>query len=105
MTLQQAFEEARTRLQIEFGTDADDYLEDAADVSYTTDDHKYRETDAMRDGFKICQSFAAVGLEVELFEATLQAAHYEHAKDCYFVVGVDEADAVRRFNEAVDSLI
>ena len=99
MTLQQTFEEERAKLRTLLeNVDADDVLQRASDASYTTDNHKWKEADAVREAFDALRKY---NVNAELYEARLQASHYTHADDVYFVAGKDEDDAVRRFQAAL----
>jgi acyl-homoserine lactone acylase PvdQ len=101
-TLKQALDTAHARLVERFGRDsAEQLLEAAADAHYTTDDHKWNEAEAVGVLFDLVRESDE---HLDRFEARHTASHYKYADEVYFVLGTDEADAARRFEEAVAEL-
>ena len=101
--LQQAFEDSLEQLEAVYGKrEARNVLEAAADAHYGSDCHKWREADAVREAYEAARNYNP---EAELFEVEFEALHYKYATDHYYVVGVDEADAVRRFHEALKATV
>ena len=103
MKLQQVFEATRGRLQQEFSRgEVTDLLEHCSEVHWCSDDHKVTASEVLASGWELARKHSP---EAELFEARLVAAHYEGAVDTFVVAGLDEADAVRRFQEKLSEVL
>jgi hypothetical protein len=102
-TLQQVFETTREQLQQGLGNaDANDLLVACSEVHWSSDNHKVSSSDCLREGWELARKHLP---HAQLFEVQLVAAHYEHATEHFAVVGLDEADAVLRFQEKLAAVL
>jgi hypothetical protein len=102
-TLQQVFETTRGQLQQEVGnSDANDLLVACSESYWSSDNHKVSPSDCLQEGWELARKHSP---EAQLFEVQLVATHYEHATEHFVVAGLDEADAVRRFQEKLAAVL
>ena len=103
--LQQVFETTEEQLQncSELqNCDVHDLLGACSEVRWSSDNHKVSLSDCLQEGWELARKHSP---EAQLFEVQLVATHYEHATEHFVVAGLDEADAVRRFQEKLAAVL
>lgn len=100
-TLQQDFETTRERLRQGLGNaDANDLLAACSETHWSSDNHKVSPFDCLREGWELARKHFGAA---QLFG--VQLAGHEGATDHFVVVGLDEADAVLRFQEKLAAVL
>ena len=100
--LQQVFETTEEQLQ-NCGElqncDVHDLLAACSEVHWSSDNHKVSLSDCLQEGWELARKHSP---EAQLFEVGLAA---QHATEHFVVAGLDEADAVRRFQEKLAAVL